>query len=115
MKRYVPRVLLQGQDPQTAIDAIYFAVRVLRNSSRGYPNTPVSTEPTREARRLAEQIISEIESKEHEKIPAFSDSLLDEYIDSLENYIRSISVKRMNKNIVNKATKVLNEMRFQKY
>src|SRR5215467_577885 len=84
----VPPSLQQGADKETFIDACYFVIRALGNARRGYRNPLVSTEPRRDVRVLAEQVISEIETHEGMPIQDMPRNLLDDYIVMFEELIR---------------------------
>ena len=91
MKTEVPKSLVNTSDVRVVVDAVYYVVRVLRNASRGYRKTEVSTEPSPEARRLAERAIREIRDAEHKKIEALEDDRIGEYITALEAFLMSTS------------------------
>ena len=83
----VPESLLKVDDAQLVIDAVYYVVRVLRNSSRGYTRTDVSTEPSRRARRLAELAIRDIEAATGTSIRALQEQTINAYIKTLEGFL----------------------------
>lgn len=110
MKVQVPPSLLNVSDKRLIIEAIYYVVRVLRNGIRNYPQTPVSTEPSPDARELAQRAVSEIEKYEKTKIPALREGRLIKYIDSLEDLLRSTYLSDVGADSDRAAT-ILEEMR----
>ncbi len=87
MKVRAPKSLSGTNDGQLLVDAVYYAVRVLRNSRRGYRKATVSTEPSPEARRLADIAIREIEAAEGRKLRDMKDERIAEYITALESLL----------------------------
>jgi len=106
----VPLSLLQEAEKEILIDACYFVVRVLRNASRGYPDVAVSTEPSPEARNLAERAIREIEAREKAPIPQLTEDRLGEYIESLEEFLRTTYIRAVGTDIAGAAS-ILEQMR----
>ena len=96
MNGLVPLALLDEQNTERAVGAIYFVVRVLRNGLRGYKALSVSTEPGAEARKLAEKAIAEIEVAENAKIRDMGDNRIMDYIRELEKFLsdRTLSDQR---------------------
>jgi hypothetical protein len=92
----VPPSLQQDADKEALIvPASYFAVRVLRNATRGYQNPVVSTEPPEDVRNLAEQAIREIEAQEGTSIQNLPTDRIEDYSGLLgkfasETYQRSV-------------------------
>jgi hypothetical protein len=92
----VPPSLQQDPGKETLIvPASYFAVRVLRNATRGYQNPVVSTEPPEDVRNLAEQAIREIETHEGMSIQNLPRDRIEDYSVLLgkfasETYQRSV-------------------------
>jgi hypothetical protein len=87
----LPSVLTGARDSPYIVDAVYYVVRVLRNARRGFKKVEVSTEPSRQARALAEKAIREIEAVEQSKIVRMRDERIDEYISSLQSFLTSRS------------------------
>lgn len=109
----VPPSLLENADTRTVIDAIYYVVRVLRNATRGYRDPLVSTEPSPEARELAERALKEIESHEKAKIPQLETAHIREYIGALEELLRTVYMLEVGNDTV-AATRILDEMRLSR-
>lgn len=104
----VPQALSGTNDAQLLVDAVYYAVRVLRNSRRGYRKTTISTEPSPGARRLAELAIREIEATEGRKILRMDDGRVAGYITALENLLLT---KSPGENDARDAERMLRKMR----
>jgi hypothetical protein len=84
MNAAAPRSILSENEPDIAVDAVYFVVRVLRNKLRGYTELSVSPEPTNRARYLAQQALLEIAIAEDSSILEMSNERAEAYIHELE-------------------------------
>jgi hypothetical protein len=89
MSTELPSALLQDPDTETLVDACYFIIRALRNTTRGYKNPLVSTEPSQEAYDLAQRAIREIEVNEKRPIRALDGDRINDYIAQLEEFLRT--------------------------
>jgi hypothetical protein len=92
------------------VDAVYFVVRVLRNALRGYRKVEVSTEPSSDARLLAEKAIKEIEKAEHHRILRIDDNRIIDYISELQEFLADQAAPD-SKSSLRDAEKVLEKMR----
>jgi hypothetical protein len=110
MSIQVPQSLLKASDSEAVIDAAYFVVRALRNATRGYPTAIVSSEPSPEARDLAERSINEIEVREKRPIRQLSRDRIDDYIASLEDLQRTRYLDTVGSDTA-RAESILEEMR----
>jgi hypothetical protein len=88
MSIVLPPALLKDPDTETLVDACYFIIRVLRNTTRGYKNPLVSTEPSQEAYDLARRAIKEIEAREKTPIRDLESGRVNDYITLLEELLR---------------------------
>ena len=89
MSTELPSALLQDPDTETLVDACYFIIRALRNTTRGYKNPLVSTEPSQEAYDLAQRAIREIEVNEKRPIRDLDGDRINDYIAQLEELLRT--------------------------
>jgi hypothetical protein len=87
MSAFVPASLRRSSNSAATVDAVYYVVRVLRNSLRGYASTPVSSEPSFEARVLAQSAVREIEKAEGHPIPMLDGDIVTAYIATLEEFL----------------------------
>lgn len=110
MSAFIPECLHKHQDASVVKDAIYYIVRVLRNSIRGYRKTPVSTEPSKQARSLAKDAVREIERVERVSIPKLDNDTLNAYINILEEYLRGL-YRNSHDISLDKAESILDELR----
>lgn len=110
MKVKVPSSLLGASDSTVLIDAVYFAVRTLRNALRGYDKVEVSTEPSPKARRLAKKAIKEIETAERESVTEMGDNRIDDYISELQAFLEEKTTPN-SKSSLKEAEKLLQQMR----
>jgi DNA-binding transcriptional regulator YhcF (GntR family) len=110
VKVRLPDSLRAAKDEKLLVDAVYYAVRVLRNSRRGYTRTVVSTEPLPQVRQLAELVIQEIETTEKRRLSGLTDRRIIEYITALEAFLRARSSAKSDK-FASDAEEILKEMR----
>jgi hypothetical protein len=113
MKIKVPSSLIHAADSPLVVDAVYFVVRVLRNALRGYPKTEVSTEPSPQARRLAENAVTEIEAAEHMRIAQIEDDQIRKYISKLESFLTDRTAP-ISGSQLSDAKRLLRQMRSQR-
>ncbi len=100
---------LTADEPRT-IEAIYFVIRTLRNTLRGYESAALSSEPSPEAHALATRAIAEIEATNGEPIGNFGANRAVDYIASLEDLQRSAYLAAVGKS-ADDAVSELREMR----
>jgi hypothetical protein len=106
----VPLSLAKTKDSALVMEAIYFVVRVLGNSIRGYQHSEVSTEPSPKARRLAAKALKEIEAAEKAPITRIRDNRLEAYISVLDTLLAELALP-VSETLLDDAEKMLQEMR----
>jgi len=110
MKIRVPSSLVNSADSPFIVEAVYFVVRALRNALRGYPKAEVSTEPSPQARRLAEKAIKEIEAAEKKSVLYIEDHRINEYISKLQAFLTNRTAQDSNA-LLTDARRILRTMR----
>ena len=110
MKVHVPSALSNASDSAFLTDAVYFVVRALRNSLRGYHTVEVSTEPSPQARKLAEKAIKEIEAIEQESVIQMDNDRIGDYIFELQAFLEKKTAPK-SKSSLKAAEKLLQKMR----
>ena len=110
MTAQVPESLITAKNVQLLVDAVYYVVRVLRNSRRGFQTTAVSTEPSPQAHRLAALAIEEIEAAEGRSLLNLNDRRIGEYITALESFLIARSMDKDDQGI-GEAELMLKKMR----
>jgi hypothetical protein len=108
----VPTILEASSDSRFIVEAVYYVVRALRNSLRGYQKVEVSTEPSAAARRLAEKAIREIEEAEQKDVTNIGDPTIMNYISELQAFLDKITPS--SGSAIKKAEKTLQQMRGQR-
>lgn len=106
----IPRSLVESSDDPLVVDAVYFVVRVLRNATRGYLKTAVSTEPSPQAQHLADRAIKEIEAAERREITEMKDDRIREYITVLQKFLTKVALADTDSQR-NTADQILKKMR----
>jgi len=106
----VPGALVDEPDNGLVVDAVYFVVRVLRNSTRGFRAPMVSSEAGPEARGLAQHAIRQIEGDEGTDIALLDEATAEAYIAALEQLQRERAVSGTGGETAD-AQRILDEMR----